>query len=66
MDPKSADKAAKQLRKLLFPEEEQGDVDYAIKAAEMFEKLRKLDLRAFVGKDNTEYVKHGQGLGRTK
>ena len=48
VDPKTLDKAAKQLRSLMFPEEKYDELDYVKKAQEMFEKLRKLDIRIYL------------------
>jgi hypothetical protein len=45
VDPKGAEKAVKQYRGLLFPEEELYDLEYSKKAQETLEKLRKVDLR---------------------
>lgn len=46
VDPKSAPEAVKKFRGILFPEESFDDIKYLQKAKKMFEKLRKLDLRA--------------------
>ena len=45
VDPKSLDKAIRQFRGLLFPEEEYDELKYLKKAQETFERLRKLDMR---------------------
>jgi len=45
VDPKSLDRAVKQFRGLLFPEEGYDELKYLKKAQETFERLRKLDMR---------------------
>lgn len=45
IDPKSASKAVNQLRSMMFPEEKYDELSYMKKAQEMFEKLRKVNLR---------------------
>ena len=44
IDPKAADKAVKQLRSIMFPEEKYDELSYIKKAQEVFEKLRKVNL----------------------
>lgn len=49
VDPKAADKAVKQLRSIMFPEEKYDELSYIKKAQEVFEKLRKVNLRITPG-----------------
>jgi hypothetical protein len=44
VDPSGAEKAVKDYRALLFPEEGMDDAVYAKKAQEMLEKLRKSNI----------------------
>lgn len=45
VDPKSLDKAVRQFRGLLFPEEGYDELKYLKKAQDMFKRLRELDMR---------------------
>ena len=44
VDPKGAEKAVKQYRGLLFPEEELNDAEYLKKAQRVLEKMRNVNL----------------------
>jgi len=45
VDPKHLDKAAKQLRSLMFPEEKYDEFEYIKKAKEIFDKFKGINLR---------------------
>lgn len=45
VDPKGAERAVRQLRGLMFPEEAVSDAEYLRKAKQMFYKMRDIDLR---------------------
>ena len=45
IDPKVADKAVRQLRSIMFPEEKYDELSYIKKAQKVLEKLRKVNLR---------------------
>jgi len=45
VDPKHLDKAAKQLRSLMFPEEKYDEFEYIKKAKEIFDKFKHINLR---------------------
>jgi len=45
VDPKGAERAVRQLRGLMFPEEAVSDAEYLRKAKQMFTKMRGMDMR---------------------
>ena len=49
VDPKNLDKAGKQFRGLLFPEEGYDDIKYLKKAKEVFDKVKNMNLRGYLG-----------------
>jgi len=49
VDPDNRDKVRQQFRGLLFPEEGYDDLKYLKKAKAVFEKLKNVNLRGYLG-----------------
>ena len=54
VSPENAQKAVKQFREVVFPEEAINDAAYLKKAKEMMKKLMTVDLRVKLGNTNGE------------
>jgi len=60
VDPKSAEKAVRQLKSLLFPEQQLEDAEYLKKATSLFERIRGIGLNIKFNRGSEGgYVKTG-------